>query len=119
MTRVLLLILAVLEVVVGLLGLIGAAGLFFSHSAGMTLIFLPVLALFALLLVAGAAIFVRRPWGYYLHIGVILLVGVLFVLYLGSLAGADTLIAALPVGFTVLVLTGIFFLPPVRRYFGV
>ena len=119
MTRVLLLILAVLEVAIGLLGLMGAASLFFSHSAGMTLIFLPVLALFALLLVAGAAIFVRRPWSYYTHIAVILLVGVLFVLYVGSLGGADTLIAALPVGLIVFVLTGGFFLPPVRRYFGV
>ena len=118
MTRVLLSILAVLEALLGVLGLIGAVSLLFSHTAGMTVIFLPVLALFALLLVAGAAIFVRRPWSYYLHIGVILLVGVLFVLYLGSLVGADTLIASLPVGFIVIVLTGVFFLPPVRRYFG-
>ena len=119
MTRVLLWILAACEAVIGLIGLIGAVGLFASQPAGMATIFLPVFAMAALLLVAAAAIFVHRPWGYYVHIVVILLVGVLFVFYLGSLAGMDAIFVLLAAGAIVMALTAGFFLPSVRRYFRV
>ncbi len=119
MTRVLLSILAVAEAALGVFGLIGVANLLFSHAASITMILLPVLAMVVLLLVAGAAIFLRRSWSYYVHIVVILLAGVLFVFYVGPLAGADAMAILLPVGVVVAVLTALFFLPPVRRYFGV
>ncbi len=119
MTRVLLSLLAVVEAVLGMFGLITTLNLFFSHGAGMTTVFLPVLALTALLLLAGAAIFVRKPWSYWVHIAAILLVGVLAVLYIGPLVGADTIVALLPVAIIIALLTVAFFLTPVRHYFGV
>ena len=85
MTRVLLLLLAVLEMAAGVVGLIGATGLLVSHNAGMALMVWPLLAATALLLIAGAAIFVRRPWSYYLHIAIVILVGVLVTIYVLSL----------------------------------
>jgi hypothetical protein len=119
MTRVLLSLLAVGEAVLGMFGLITTLNLFFNHGAGMTMVFLPVLALTALLLLAGAAIFVRKPWSYWVHIAAILLVGVLAVLYIGPLVGADTIVALLPVVIVIVLLTVAFFLTPVRRYFGI
>ncbi len=61
--RLLLWLLALLELGVGALGLVGAVQIFRAADAGMALIFAPVFAILALLLVAGAAIVVRRPWG--------------------------------------------------------
>ena len=120
MTRILLTILAVLEMAAGLFGLIGATRLFFTHDVGMVMIFWPVLVTFALFLVASAAIFARRPWSYYLHIGVILLIGALDGLYLGRMfGGADWGQFLLPIATVVVLLTVIFLLPPVRRFFGV
>jgi len=120
MTRVLLLLLAVLETAAGMIGLIGATGLLVAHDAGMALIFWPLLAAIALLLIAGAAIFVRRPWSYYLHMVIVVLVGLFFAFYVGPLLGAGTWLVALAQAAIVVVpLTVIFLLPPVRRYFGV
>jgi len=87
MTRGLLLLLAVIELALGVFGLIGATGLLVSHDAGMVLIFWPLLAAVALLLVAGAAIFVRRPWSYYLHMAIIVLMGLIGILYVGPMLG--------------------------------
>lgn len=117
-TRVLLWLLAVLELLTGTVGLVGAVQLFRAPDAGIALIFAPVFAILALLLVAGAAIFVRRPWGRMLHIGILLLIGALLVVYVGPLLGplgwlqvlAAVLIVVAP-------LTWIFRLPAVRRYF--
>jgi hypothetical protein len=117
-TRILLFILAVLEIAVGLFGLITATTLLLAHDAGMVMIFWPILATMALCLVAAATIFIRRPWSYWVHIAVILLIGVLITLYLAPLFGADALIALLPVGLIVAALTAVFFLPTVRRQFG-
>jgi len=112
--------LAVVEMVFGVAGLLGAIGLLISHNAGMVLILWPLLAAIALLLVAGAAIFVRRPWSYYLHMVMVFLVGLLAILYMGAWVGADGWGALLaPVGIVVVPLTACFLLPPVRRYFGV
>jgi glucose uptake protein GlcU len=72
----------------------------------------------ALLLVAGAAIFVRRPWSYYMHVAICILLGPLFVFYVAPLLGADTGMSMLIAGVIVVSLTAIFFLPQVRRYFG-
>lgn len=120
MTRVLLLLLAVLETAAGMIGLIGATGLLVAHDAGMALIFWPLLAAIALLLIAGAAIFVRRPWSYYLHMVIVVLVGLFFAFYVGPLLGAGTWLVALAQAAIVVVpLTVVFLLPPVRRYFGV
>ncbi len=120
MTRVLLLLLAVLETAAGMIGLIGATGLLVAHDAGMALIFWPLLAAIALLLIAGAAIFVRRPWSYYLHMAIVVVVGLFFAFYVGPLLGAGTWLVALAQAAIVVVpLTVIFLLPPVRRYFGV
>jgi len=120
MTRVLLLLLAVLETAAGMIGLIGATGLLVAHDAGMALIFWPLLAAIALLLIAGAAIFVRRPWSYYLHMAIVVVVGLFFAFYVGPLLGAGTWLVALAQAAIVVVpLTVVFLLPPVRRYFGV
>ena len=118
MTRVLLLILAVIEAALGMFGLIGAINLLLSHAAGMTLIFLPVLAIVALLLVASAAIFIRKPWSYYTHIAVIVLMGILLAIFVFPLVGTDGVIVLLPAGLVIAALTVLFLLPPVRRYFG-
>ena len=69
---------------------------------------------------AGAAIFVRRPWSYYLHIAIIILIGMLVTVYIGPLMGPngwiDVLIRA---AIVVVPMTLLFLLPPVRSYFGV
>ncbi len=120
MTRGLLLLLAVIELALGVFGLIGATGLLVSHDAGMVLIFWPLLAAVALLLVAGAAIFVRRPWSYYLHMAIIVLMGLIGILYVGPMLGANGWVEVLvQAGIGVVPLTLLFLLPPVRRYFGV
>lgn len=120
MTRVLLLLLAVLEMAAGVVGLIGATGLLVSHNAGMALMVWPLLAATALLLIAGAAIFVRRPWSYYLHIAIVILVGVLVTIYVGPLLGPNGWLTVLAqAAILVVPLTIAFLLPPVRRYFGV
>ncbi len=117
--RLLLWLLGLLEIVVGTLALISAVQLFRAPDAGMALIFAPVLAIVALLLVAGVLIFVRRPWSRYVHSGVLLLIGLLLVVYVGPLLGPfgwiQVLIAVLLV---VGPLTAIFRLAAVRRYFG-
>ena len=118
MTRVLLSILAVIEAALGVFGLVGAINLILSHAAGMTMLLMPVLAIIALLLVASAAIFIRLPWSYYVHIAVIVLIGVLFAIYVFPLAGTDAMIVLLPAAIVVVALTVVFLLPPVRRYFG-
>ncbi|MBK8049565.1 MAG: GNAT family N-acetyltransferase [Anaerolineales bacterium] len=64
-TRILLWLLAAVELMLGAFGLSVAGILLFSHAGGMNLIFLPVAALFSLFLVAGIAILVHRPWSYY------------------------------------------------------
>ena len=120
MTSVLLLLLAVLEMAAGVVGLIGATGLLVSHNAGMALMVWPLLAATALLLIAGAAIFVRRPWSYYLHIAIVIVVGVLVTIYVGPLLGPNGWLTVLAqAAILVVPLTIAFLLPPVRRYFGV
>jgi hypothetical protein len=119
MTRILLSMLAVAEGALGMFGLVGAVNMFLSHAAGMGIQFLPVLAMALLLLVAGAAIFLRRPWSYYLHIITIVAVGVILGLNLGTLVGTATPVGLLLVVLVTAGITGGFFLPPVRRYFGV
>ena len=120
MTRVLLLLLAVLEMAAGVIGLIGATGLLVAHNAGMALMVWPLLAATALLLIAGAAIFVRRPWSYYLHIAIVIVVGVLVTIYVGPLLGPNGWLTVLAqAAILVVPLTIAFLLPPVRRYFGV
>lgn len=118
MTRVLLSLLAVVEAALGMFGLLNTINLFLSHGAGMTAIFLPVLAVTVLLLVAGAAIFVRKPWSLWVHIVAVVLAGVLSVLYLAPLVGTDPIVALFTVGIIVALLTILFFLPPVQRYFA-
>ncbi|MCX6997827.1 MAG: hypothetical protein NTV49_12260 [Kiritimatiellaeota bacterium] len=117
MMRLLLFALAVLEMAVGLLGLIGAIRLYFSHDAGMVMIYWPVLVTAAFFLVTGAAIFLRRVWSYYLHVGVILLIGALDVLYLGLIFGRNSGRLLALVAITVVPLTVIFLLPSVRGWF--
>ena len=120
MTRVLLLILAVLEMATGVLGMIAVVGLFSLHNAGMLLVFWPLLAGVALMLVAGAAIFVRRPWSYYVHILIVLVNGAIYVVYLGPMLGPNAWPQLLlQAAVIVAPLTLLFLLPSVRRYFGV
>ena len=120
MTRGLLLLLAVVEMALGIAGLVGATWLLVSHNAGMVLIFWPLFAAIGLLLVAGAAIFVRRPWSYYLHIAIIVLIGLLVTVYVGPLMGPNGWIEVLiQAAIVVVPLTLLFLLPPVRSYFGV
>jgi cation transport ATPase len=118
-TRVLLWLLALVELVVGTLALISAIQIFRAPDAGLALIFAPVFAILALFLVAGAAIFVRRPWGRMLHIAILLLIGALLVLYVGPLLGPLGWLQVLAAVLIVVVpLTWIFRLAPVRRYLG-
>lgn len=120
MTRGLLLLLAVVEMALGIAGLVGATGLIVAHNAGMALIFWPLLVTIALLLLAGAAIFVRRPWSYYLHIAIIVVVGLLVAVFVGPLLGPQGWIEVLiQAAIVVVPLTLLFMVPPVRRYFGV
>lgn len=117
-TRLTLWLLGLLEIVIGTLALISAVQLFRAPDAGMVLIFAPVLAIFALLLIAGAAIFIRRPWSRYLHSGVLLLVGALLVFYVGPLLGPLGWLQVLAAALLVVgPLTWIFQLPAVRCHF--
>ena len=117
MTRIMLLILSIVEITLGAFGVVAVTLLALSHPAGMTAISLSMVAITALLLAAGAAIFIRRPWSYYLHIAVILLVGLLAWLNPAALVGSE-MVFTLPLGAVVVALTATFFLPAVRRYFG-
>lgn len=118
MTRGWLSVLALVEAILGLIGLLGAGFLLLAHSGGMTLLLLQALAASVLLLVAGAAIFVRRPWSYYTHIMAIILAGLLLMFSLGPMVGWDTTVTMVVVGGAAVALTVVFFLAPVRRYFG-
>lgn len=120
LTRPLLWLLGLLELAVGAIALLGAIQIFRASNAGMALIFAPVLAIFALLLVAGAAIFIRRPWARHLHSAALLLLGALLTVYVGPMLGP---IGWLQVAAAALLVVGpllaIFRLAAVRRYFGV
>lgn len=118
MTRVLLSVLAVIEAVLGMFALVTTLSLYFSHGAGMSAVFLPVLGVSILLLVAGAAIFVRKPWSLWVHIVVTWAIGILLVLFVGPLIGTDTIATLVAVGALVVLMTVLFLLPAVRRYFG-
>ena len=72
------------------------------------------------MLVAGAAIFVRRPWSYYVHILIVLVNGAIYVVYLGPMLGPNAWPQLLlQAAVIVAPLTLLFLLPSVRRYFGV
>ena len=118
MMCLLLLTLAALELGAGLLGLIGATRLYFSHDAGMVMIYWPVLVTTAFFLMTGTAIILRRPWSYYLHAGFILLMGALDALYLGLIFGRHSGRLLALVAIVVVPLTVFFLLPSVRCYFG-
>jgi hypothetical protein len=118
MTRVLLSVLAVIEAVLGMFALVTTLNLYFSHGEGMSAVFLPVLGVAVLLLVAGAAIFVRKPLSLWVHIVVVWAIGILVVLFVGPLLGADPAATLLAAGTLVVLMTVVFLLPPVRRYFG-
>jgi hypothetical protein len=119
MTRVLLTILAMIEAALGLLGLVSIANVFFAHSAELALFFLPVLAIVALMLLASAAIFVRRPWTYYTHIVAIILACLILLYFANSILAGDVWYAAVLAIALAVPLTALFLLPSVRRYFGV
>lgn len=118
MTRIVLSVLAVIEAVLGMFALVTTLNLYFSHGAGMSATFLPVLAVAILLLVAGAAIFVRKPWSLWVHIVVVWAIGISLVLFIGPLIGADSAATLIAAGALVVLMTVVFLLPPVRRYFG-
>ena len=118
MTRVLLSVLAVIEAALGMFALVTTLNLYFSHGADMSAVFLPVLGVAILLLVAGAAIFVRKPWSLWVHIVVVWAIGILLVLFVGPLVGTETTATLIAVGGLIVVMTVVFLLPPVRRYFG-
>lgn len=118
MTRVLLSVLAVIEAVLGMFALVTTLNLYFSHGAGMSAVFLPVLGVAILLLVAGAAIFVRKPLSLWVHIVVVWAIAILVVLFVGPLLGADPTATLIAAGALVVLMTVVFLLPPVRRYFG-
>lgn len=118
MTRILLSVLAVIEAVLGMFALVTTLNLYFTHGAGMSAAFLPVLAVAILLLVAGAAIFVRKSWSLWVHIVVVWAIGLLLALFIGPLVGADTAATLIVAGGLVVLMTVVFLLPPVRRYFG-
>ena len=118
MTRILLSMLAVIEAVLGMFALVTTLNLYFSHGAGMSTTFLPVLGIAILLLAAGAAIFVRKPWSLWVHIVLVWAIGLLVVLFVGPLVGADTAATLIVAGGLVVAMTVVFLLPPVRRYFG-
>lgn len=119
LARLLLWLLALIELVVGTLALISAVQLFRAPDAGMMLIFAPVLAIVALLLVAGVAILIRRPWSRYLHMAVLLLIGLLLTFSVGPLLGPFGWLQVLIVVLLVVgPLTALFRLVAVRRYFG-
>lgn len=118
MTRVLLSVLAVIEAVLGMFALVTTLNLYFSHGAGMSAVFLPVLAVAILLLAAGAVIFVRKPWSLWVHIVAVWGIGLLLLLFVGPLLGADATATLIAAGSLVVLMTVLFLLPPVRRYFG-
>jgi hypothetical protein len=120
MTRILLILLGVVEIVIGLVGLTGVIVLVSADNAGMAFVFLPFLAIIALLVVAGVAVLLRRTWSYYLHLGVIPLLGLLYIFLVGPLTGPNGWLWALAQALLVAgSLTAIFLLPAVRRYFGI
>lgn len=118
MTRILLSVLAVIEAVLGMFALVTTLNLYFSHGADMSAVFLPVLAVAILLLVAGAAIFARKPWSLWLHIVAVWAIGILLVLFVGPLLGTEPAVTLIAAGALVVLMTVVLLLPPVRRYFG-
>lgn len=119
LTRSLLWLLALLELAAGAVALIAAVRIFRAPNAGMALIFAPPLSILALLLVAGAAIFVRRPLGRRLHTWTLALIGLLLVVFVGPLLGPFGWLLVL--GMVLIVvgpLIAIVRLPSVRRYFA-
>jgi hypothetical protein len=119
MTRILLIVLALGELFVGAAALIAAVQLFRAPDAGMALIFAPVGAILAPLLLAGGAILLRRPWSGALHTLVVILIGVALVWYVGPFLGPlGWLQVALGALLVVGPLVGIFQVPAVRSYFA-
>ena len=118
MTRILLSVLAVIEAVLGMFALVTTLNLYFTHGTDMSAVFVPVLGVAILLLVAGAAIFVRKPWSLWVHIVVVWAIGILLVLFVGPLLGTETTATLIAVGGLVVLMTVVFLVPPVRRYFG-
>ncbi len=119
MTRILLTVLAVVEGALGMFALVIALNMIFTHGGAMAVTFLPVLAVAVLLLAAGGAIFLRRPWSYYAHIVAVILAGITLGLNLGTFVGTATDVGLAAVVIITVGMTVIFFLRPVRRYFGV
>ncbi len=53
-----------------------------------------------------------------MHIVVVWAIGILLVLFVGPLLGADPTATLIVAGGLVVLMTVVFLLPPVRRYFG-
>ncbi|NCC31814.1 MAG: hypothetical protein EOM24_07280 [Chloroflexia bacterium] len=117
--RLLLWLLAVVELAIGTVALISAVQILRAPDAGMIQIFVLPLSILALLLIAGAAIFVRRPVGRRVHIWTLLFIGLLLVVMVGPLLGPLGWLQVLGVVLIVVgPLTWIFQLPAVRHYFA-
>jgi hypothetical protein len=111
-------ILALIEAIVGMFVLVTVSRMLISHAGGLVTAFLPTLTAALLLLAAGAAIFLRRPWSYYLHIAVILLAGAVLALNVGTLVEIDITTGRMVIAVVTVSVTTVFLMPPVRRYFG-
>lgn len=111
--------LAILEILIGVGALIAALLLLSDREAGMTLLWLPFIAFWIPLALAGALLFLRRRWVYIVHLAILIIVA-----FLGTSLRAYYLprqiVEAILTGFVpVLPGLGVSLLPLVRRWFGI
>ena len=118
MVRTFIFLLALAELALGTLGLVAAVLFASSHPAGLSVLPLPLLALAVLLLAASAALFVRRPWSYYAHGALLIVIAPLFAHYVAPLLGIETALAWLLAVAAAAALIAAFLPAAVRRYFG-
>ncbi|MFN8483379.1 MAG: hypothetical protein U0768_10090 [Anaerolineae bacterium] len=117
MSRILLYILAAVEIVIGGFFLVYAINLSRDPNAGMGQLFIPAFLVIGLLFFSGLGLVIGRPWSYYLQFALIILGLAVFTAYYAPLGAwaSGFILAAWLIGAALFLF---FLLPPVRRHFG-
>ncbi|MFN8498166.1 MAG: hypothetical protein U0641_09945 [Anaerolineae bacterium] len=117
MSRILLYVFAVVEILIGGFFLVYAIQLWQDPNAGMGKLFVPAFLALGLLFFSGLGVIIGRRWSYYLQFGLIILGVALFTAYYAPLGAwsSGAILATWLVGAALFLF---FLLPPVRRHFG-
>ena len=118
MARILLYVLAAVEIVVGGFFLVYAINLWRDPNAEMGKLFVPAFLVIGLLFFSGLGLLIRRRWTYYLQFALIVLGLAIFTAYYAPLGAwaSGFILAAWLIGAALFL---VFLLPPVRRHFRV